>query len=137
MASTCVRYAIYGLLFGFVLSRTGFTNYAEVHNMFVFADLRLIFTFGGTVAVLAVAYALLTRKAKPESKPFHKGTIPGGILFGAGWALTGACPAIVMVQVGEGQLIALATVAGILVGTWLYPKVHARFFKWDTGSCNM
>jgi len=137
MAFVCVRYAIYGLLFGFVLSRIGFSSFDEVHKMFVFADLRLLFTFAGSVAVLAVAYGLLARAANPPERPLHKGSVVGGLLFGAGWALTGACPAIVMVQLGEGQLIAVATFAGILVGTWFYPKVHARYFRWDVGSCDL
>jgi len=41
------------------------------------------------------------------------------------------------VQLGEGQLAALVTVAGILVGTAIYRLIHARFFRWDRGSCEV
>jgi len=44
--------------------------------------------------------------------------VPGALLFGAGWAVTGGCPAAVLVQVGEGRLAALASLAGMLGGVW-------------------
>jgi uncharacterized membrane protein YedE/YeeE len=58
-------------------------------------------------------------------------------MFGVGWVLSGGCPAVALAQLGEGQLPALLTVAGILFGAWLYPKVHRRLFRWDVGSCEM
>jgi len=33
------------------------------------------------------------------------------------------------------ELFPLLSLGGILLGTWLYPPVHARFFRWDKGSC--
>ena len=64
------------------------------------------------------------------------GAAIGGALFGAGWAITGACPAVGFVQIGEGKLLALFTVAGFAVGMRLYQSIHARYFRWDTGSCD-
>ena len=61
--------------------------------------------------------------------------VPGGVLFGIGWALCGACPSVPWVQLGEGKLASLATLAGVFAGTILYRTVHARFFRWDRGSC--
>ena len=51
-----------------------------------------------------------------------------------GWALTGACPSITMVQLGEGQLAAVWTLGGVFVGNWLYSVVHQRYFRWELGS---
>ena len=65
----------------------------------------------------------------------HQGTIVGGILFGAGWALSGACPGIALVQIGEGQLGAIATLGGILVGNWIYAAAHERWLRWPTEGC--
>jgi uncharacterized membrane protein YedE/YeeE len=56
-------------------------------------------------------------------------------LFGVGWALSGACPAIALVQLGEGQFVALFTLLGIFAGNWLYSVVHERFFRWSASTC--
>ena len=59
----------------------------------------------------------------------------GGVLFGVGWALSGACPGIILVQVGEGKLGALVTLAGVFLGNALYAAVHQRYFRFSVGSC--
>ena len=127
--------ALFGLLMGFGLSRIGFSDFGEVHRMFTFQDFRLLSTFAGAVALVAIGLRSIKNRTSFRPRAIHKGTIAGGILFGVGWALTGACPAIAVVQLGEGRLPALLTLGGILFGTWLYPKIHARFFRWDPGSC--
>jgi uncharacterized membrane protein YedE/YeeE len=128
-----------GACMGFALSHIGFSSWDEVHAMFVFGDLRMLLAFMLAVVVLAVAYQVLLR-VKPgfmtmAARPLHKGTLAGGALFGAGWALTGACPSIALVQLGEGQLAALVTLAGIFAGNYLYAVVHERYLRWDVGSC--
>jgi uncharacterized membrane protein YedE/YeeE len=126
-----------GLLLGFSLSRIGFSSWDEVHAMFTFADLRLFLTFCTGVVTLALAWQVLARLTSPRwtPRPVHPGTVPGGVLFGLGWALCGACPAIALVQLGEGQAGGLFTLAGILGGNWLYAAFHARYFRWTPGSC--
>jgi len=130
-----LRYALMGLLMGYVLSEIGFSNYDELHKMFVFADWRLLFTFAGAVVFATLVFNLMMAGLPSPNKPMHPGVIPGGILFGVGWAICGSCPSIALVQLGEGQLAALFTVLGIFFGVWLYREVHRRFFRWDTGSC--
>ncbi len=127
-----------GLAFGFALHRVGFADWAEVHAMFTFADLRLFLGFMLAVVLLAAAWQVIARLSTPDWKPrpFHPGIIPGGLLFGAGWALCGVCPGAIWVQLGAGKLIALVTLAGMLAGNYLYPLVHARFFRFTPGSCS-
>jgi len=131
-----VLLGIFGLAMGFGLYRIGFSDFGEVHRLFTFADLRLLLTFMGAVVFAGVGFQILARGKTIPPKKFMKGTIPGGILFGVGWALTGACPSIALVQLGEGRIPALATVAGILAGTWIFRVLRPRFFPWDSGSCN-
>lgn len=131
------RLGLAGVVFGFVLSWVGFADFGAVQGMFTFADLRLLLTFVGAVVLSAVAFAALPRARRVAPRPFHPGSIPGGLLFGAGWALCGACPSIALVQLGEGRLCALATIAGIALGTWTYGQVHSRFFRWDPGTCDL
>jgi hypothetical protein len=126
-----------GLALGFALSRMGFSSWDQVHAMFTFSDLRLFFTFVGGVVALGAAWLVVARAAGGSFpvKAVHPGTVPGGVLFGVGWGLCGACPAIALVQVGEGQGGGLLTLAGILAGNWLYALVHERYFRWSPGAC--
>lgn len=129
-----------GLAMGYSLNRIGFSSWDEVHRMFTFSDLRMTLSFALGVALLTIA-TLVTRKLAPSrvpstARPIHRGTVLGGVLFGAGWALTGACPSIALVQLGEGQLGAGFTLAGILVGNWLYAFARERWLLWDTASCS-
>ncbi len=126
--------ALLGLGLGYTLSRMGFGDFAEVQKMFTFTDLRLFYSFCGSVVFAAAGFTALGFKRTP-SAAIHPSVPAGGVLFGAGWAVTGTCPGSAVVQVGEGQLWGLASLAGIVVGTWLYGKVHARFFRWSPGSC--
>ena len=56
-------------------------------------------------------------------------------MFGFGWALCGACPSVVFIQLGQGKLVAVATLFGIYAGVLAYHSFHAQNFQWDTGSC--
>lgn len=128
-----------GVGLGFALSRIGFSSWDEVHAMFTFSDLRMFLTFCGSVAVLLVMWRVLAkvapRFASFRPRMIHKGSVLGGVLFGAGWAISGACPSIALVQLGEGQLGALFTLLGIFAGNALYGFAQGRYLHWDTGSC--
>ena len=48
------------------------------------------------------------------------GTILGGVLFGLGWVVSGACPGVILAQLGEGKLYALFSLVGVAIGNWAY-----------------
>lgn len=126
-----------GVALGYLLSRIGFSSWDQVHDMFTFADLRMTLVFGLGVAILVPTWIVIRRVqgvAWPK-RTIHKGTLAGGVLFGVGWAICGACPSIAFVQIGEGQFAALVTILGVLIGNYGYSVLHERFFRWDTGSC--
>jgi uncharacterized membrane protein YedE/YeeE len=128
-----------GACFGFALSRIGFTSWDEVHRMFVFGELRMLFAFALSIPIASAAWFLCRRlfpgRVRFPVRSIHKGTLAGASLFGAGWALSGACPSIALVQLGEGQLAAVLTIVGIFAGNWLYAHIHQRYLRWDVGSC--
>ena len=107
---------------------------------FALRDPRLIMSFALGVALLVPGWWLMDRlplaAAAATHRPIHPGTVAGGLLFGVGWAVAGACPGIVLVQLGEGQLAALLTLVGVFAGNAIYALVHRRFFRFSTGSCS-
>jgi len=128
-------YGFWGLAMGIVLSATGFSDFTEVHKMFLFEDLRLYFVFFGAVGLSAVGFVIFKSIRQSGKKSYHAGTIPGSIMFGVGWAITGACPSVALVQLGEGQLAAVFTLLGIYFGVFVYRTLSAGTMKLDTGVC--
>lgn len=117
-----------GVAFGFVLSRGGATDYNFIQKMFLFQEFQLYGILMTAVILTAPGLFLLKRYGKTltgeplliRPKPFHSGNIPGGVLFGIGWAMTGMCPGPIFVNLGEGKIYALAALAGALSGTYLF-----------------
>lgn len=135
--NTSLRVLGMGMLLGAALSGIGFSSWDEVHAMFTFSDLRLFLTFVSAVAILFVAFRVLGRfRTLPNAdKPFHKGTIPGAVLFGVGWAISGACPSIAFVQLGQGQLGAVFAALGMIVGNATFAYLNPRVLKVPATSC--
>jgi hypothetical protein len=128
-------YGLFGLAMGMILSFIGFTSFDEVHKMFTLQDFRLILVFAGAVGLLTIGFAVLGRRRNIPEKQYNKGTIPGSILFGMGWAICGSCPSIALVQLGEGQLAAVFVIFGIFFGVWSYRRLAAGSIKLDSGVC--
>ena len=59
-------------------------------------------------------------------KTFHKGQVYGGLLFGLGWAITGACPGPLFAQIGSGYVAVLVTLLSAIGGTWVYGAVREK-----------
>lgn len=135
-AGVLVASIVFGLALGFTVSNIGFGDYGQLNRMFTFQDLRMLWSFAGAVAFAAVLFALIFRQ-RPARTPVHAGILPGGILFGIGWAISGGCPAIPIVQVASGYLPALITIAGIVVGMRACRWFTVRYFPVDRGSCGI
>jgi uncharacterized membrane protein YedE/YeeE len=112
-----------GITLGVSLSRIGFTSFQELHAMLTFANLRLMYVFVGALAGSGVALWLLRHRRQLPPKPLSKRVIVGGVLFGVGWALSGACPGVVFAQLGEGKVWALLTLFGVVLGTALTERL--------------
>ncbi len=130
-----LTYGVFGLLMGAVLSFTGFSNFGQIHNMFTLSDFRLLAGFIGSIALSMLGFFLLARGKKIPRKTLNKGTIPGSVLFGTGWALTGACPSIALVQLGGGRVVALFTLFGIYFGVWAYRRLASGGLALNTAIC--
>ncbi|MEU6594148.1 YeeE/YedE thiosulfate transporter family protein [Streptomyces sp. NPDC046881] len=126
---------ITGLALGFTVSNIGFGDYTELNRMFTFQDVRMFLSSAGAVVITVCAFALLRIRRTPGR--IHAGVIPGAVLFGTGWAISGGCPAIPIVQVASGYLPALVTIVGVTVGIRLCRWANARYFHLDRGSCGL
>ncbi|MEZ4226055.1 MAG: DUF6691 family protein [Polyangiaceae bacterium] len=127
-------YLLFGLVFGWTLSRSGAADYDLIQKMFLFEDFQLYGIMGTAVVLTAPGLWLAKRrgrvlsgaKVQLEEKPKHRGNIVGGALFGIGWAVTGMCPGPILVSIGEGKLYAIAAFAGTLVGAGVFGGVYSR-----------
>ncbi|MFM9441876.1 YeeE/YedE thiosulfate transporter family protein [Streptomyces acidiscabies] len=125
-----------GLALGFTVTRIGFGDYAELNRMFTFQDPRMFLSFLAAVVIIAIAFVLL--RVRRGARRLHAGVVPGAVLFGIGWAISGGCPAIPIVQVAGGYLPAVITIAGIVVGVRLARWAGGRrLLRVERGSCEV
>jgi uncharacterized membrane protein YedE/YeeE len=132
-----IVYLVFGVAFGWTLSRSGAADYDFVQKMFLFESFQLYGIIATAVVVTASGLWLLKRRGvtlsgaplRVSPKPRHPGNVLGGILFGAGWSITGMCPGPILVNIGEGKLYALAALAGVLVGAALFGTLYERIFQ--------
>jgi uncharacterized membrane protein YedE/YeeE len=123
-----ILYLLLGTIFGFVLSRSGASDYNYIQGMFLFERFQLYGILATGVLVTAPGLWLLKRWGRTaggapltfDVKPMHKGTVAGSLLFGVGWSLTGMCPGPILVNIGEGKVYALAALAGAVAGAALF-----------------
>lgn len=126
---------ILGTLFGVLLAKSEVVSWFKIQKMFFFKEPDLYLIIGSAVAVGALSLFLLKRlgvktlAGKPaviEPKPLNKGVLFGGILFGAGWFITGSCPGPIYVLLGSGAWLALITLGGALLGVFFYGLLKKR-----------
>ncbi len=104
--------------------------------------LAMFSILGGTITLVGVMVTaiivgglgmqVLRKFAKPVKsgeplkisyKELKKWSIPGALIFGLGWGISGACPGTVLAQIGEGKLFGLFTFAGMIFGTYIYARL--------------
>jgi uncharacterized protein len=131
-------YLLFGVLFGYFLSKSRATDYDSIVDMFLCKEFQLYGVIGTAILVTSFGLFLMKRSRKPtfSGTPFEGETLKweprrlaGAFLFGAGWALAGTCPGTSLAQLGEGKFIAIFTVIGIGAGVWAYKR-----FKSGTSS---
>lgn len=118
-----------GIYFGIVLTKSEVVSWFRIQRMFRFEEAHMYLIIGSAVVVGAISLWLYKRLGQVDytghpvaipSKGFDKGIIIGGITFGLGWAITGACPGPIYAQLGSGEYLALLTFAGAFLGAYLY-----------------
>lgn len=124
-----IKYIILGTLFGLVLTKTEAISWFRMQEMFRFQSFHMYGIIGSAILTGIISLQLIKRlhiktitgkPIKMEAKQFNKGTIIGGLIFGMGWALTGACPGPIFAQIGTGASVAIVLLLSAIAGTWVY-----------------
>ena len=124
-----LKYLLVGLLFGIVFVKTEAASWFRIQEMFRLQSFHMFGVIGSAVAVGLISVLLIkkfnikTIYGEPiqfSTKTFNKGQIYGGLIFGFGWAITGACPGPLFAQIGTGATVIAVTLLSAIAGTWVY-----------------
>lgn len=127
-----LKYLLLGILFGIILVKAEVISWFRIQEMFRLQSFHMYGVIGSAIAVgmlsvwLIRRYKLKTIYGDPiefTRKKFNKGNIYGGLLFGFGWAVTGACPGPLFAQIGTGATVIIITLLSAIAGTWFYGLV--------------
>lgn len=117
------------MMFGLLLVKSEAISWFRIQEMFRFQSFQMYGIIGGAAIVGMISVLLIKRygiraisgeKIVIPDKKFHWGNVYGGLIFGLGWALTGACPGPLYAEVGAGFLTIFIAVLSALAGTWVY-----------------
>lgn len=124
-----IKYLIVGILFGIVFVKAEIISWFRIQEMFRLQSFHMYGVIGSAVltGMLSVwvikKFTIKTIGGDPISiapKKFNKGQIYGGLIFGFGWAITGACPGPLFAQIGTGASVIVITIVSAIAGTWVY-----------------
>ncbi|MGQ0738633.1 MAG: DUF6691 family protein [Bacteroidota bacterium] len=126
-----LKFGVAGILFGIILVKSEVISWFRIQEMFRLQSFHMYGVIGSAIAVGMLSVFLIKKfsiksidgeSIKPESKKFNKGQIYGSLLFGFGWALTGACPGPLFAQIGNGATVIIVPLFFAILGTWVYGK---------------
>lgn len=130
-------YLIAGIAFGFVLTKAEVISWYRIQEMFRFQGWHMYGIFATAMPTAIVSTALL-RRLHPTTLGGEPISVPpkqlgrgyryvlGGVTFGLGWALTGACPGPLFALLGSGVGPVLVVLASAVAGTWIYGALRSR-----------
>lgn len=123
------KYLLVGIAFGVVFTKAEIVSWFRIQEMFRFQSFHMYGVIG-TAVVVGLISVFLIKKFKIKTlngeeiviikKPMNKGVIYGGLIFGMGWAITGACPGPLFAQIGSGFSVILVTLFSAIFGTFTY-----------------
>ena len=124
-------YLVIGIYFGILLTKSEVISWFRIQEMFRFQSFHMYGIIGAAIVVGAISVRIIKRmKLRAASgdeisippKEWGKGYRYwiGGILFGLGWALLGACPGPIFALLGNGVTVLLVALLSALAGTWVY-----------------
>ncbi|GAB3897749.1 YeeE/YedE thiosulfate transporter family protein [Larkinella knui] len=123
------KYGVVGILFGIVFVKAEIISWFRIQEMFRLQSFHMYGVIGSAILVGMVSIWLIKRfKIRTlageaivlHPRKFSSGQVYGGLLFGLGWAITGACPGPLFAQIGSGFGVVVVTLLSAIAGTWVY-----------------
>lgn len=125
-----LKFLIVGIFFGIVLVKSEAVSWYRIYEMFRFQSFHM-YGIIGTAIASGILFLQISRKGYIKSirgsnifvPKKEKGLIRyivGGIIFGFGWALIGACPGPMYILLGTGVWSMLIVIAAAILGTLIY-----------------
>jgi uncharacterized membrane protein YedE/YeeE len=124
-----IKYLIMGTLFGIILVKSEVISWYRMQEMFRLQSFHMYGVIGSAVVTGMISVWLIKKfniktihgeKIELPAKTFNKGQVYGGLIFGFGWAITGACPGPLFAQIGSGFSVVIVTLLSAIAGTWVY-----------------
>ncbi|MEQ8924429.1 MAG: YeeE/YedE thiosulfate transporter family protein [Fulvivirga sp.] len=131
-----VRYLLIGIVFGITLTKAEIISWYRIYEMFRFQSFHMYGVIGTAVVLGIIITQIIKRTNMKDANGKSIMIVPkersisrylfGGIIFGLGWALTGACPGPLFILLGNGVGVILVVIASALLGTYTYGLVKDK-----------
>ncbi len=124
-----LKYMIVGIIFGIAFVKAEIISWFRIQEMFRLDSFHMYGVIGTGVIIGMLSIQIIKkfniRSISGEeivipNKTFNKGQIYGGLIFGLGWAITGACPGPLFAQIGSGYSVIIITFLSATLGVWVY-----------------
>lgn len=131
-----IKFLLTGILFGIVLSKAEVVSWYRIYEMFKFQSFHMYGIIGSAI-VLGIILNLIIKKRKiltiegreivfmPKAKSIPR-YLFGGIIFGLGWAMTGACPGPMFIVIGQGIWTMGIVLISAVFGTFVYGLIRHK-----------
>ncbi|MBA4145045.1 MAG: transporter [Cytophaga sp.] len=124
-----IKYLFIGVVFGLALTKGEAISWYRIQEMFRFESFHMFGIFMTAIPTGAL-FLFIIKKQKLNTfegevvdmpvKKYSHGVVIGSLIFGFGWALTGACPGPLYAQIGSGSWVTCVTLLSAIAGTWTY-----------------
>jgi len=130
------KYLFVGILFGITLTKAEVVSWYRIYEMFRFQSFHMYGVIGSAVVLGIIFIQVIKRMGIKDIEgqpivinPKHFSIsryLIGGIIFGLGWAMTGACPGPLFILLGNGITVILIVIGAALLGTFAYGKIRNK-----------
>lgn len=123
------KYLAVGVFFGVIFVKAEIISWFRIQEMFRLQSFHMYGVIGSAIAVAMISILLIKKyniktiygeAVEFQPKTFNKGNVYGGLIFGLGWAMTGACPGPLFAQIGTGATVIAVSLLSAIGGTWVY-----------------
>lgn len=130
-----LKYLLVGALFGIVLVKSQVVSWFRIQEMFRLQAFHMYGVIGSAIVVGMISIQFIKwfniktihhEEVIIPQKTFNWGNVCGGLIFGLGWAITGACPGPLFAQIGSGFMVIIITLLSAIAGTWFYGFVREK-----------